>query len=156
MSNESSGDPQNERKLTPSVLSWGPGTGQRGSIFVRFGGHQNFRLTLARRSKLLQISGPGYGRTYQHSMGSVGTDSAAGELRGRKCHGRKVPKEYRQLQRKYIPSSYGMYTLFRPPGHLRKKWFPCGRPAPSDSGTGLTRKQAPLRGLHGFPEHRVR
>ena len=31
MSNESSGDPQNERKLTPSVLSWGPGTGQRGS-----------------------------------------------------------------------------------------------------------------------------
>ena len=31
--------------LTPSVLSRGPGTGQRGSIFVRFGGHQNFRLT---------------------------------------------------------------------------------------------------------------
>ena len=32
--------------LTPSVLSRGPGTGQRGSIFVRFGGHQNFRLTI--------------------------------------------------------------------------------------------------------------
>ena len=31
MSNESSGDPQNERKLTPSVLSRGPETGQRGS-----------------------------------------------------------------------------------------------------------------------------
>ena len=31
LSNESSGDPQNERKLTPSVLSRGPGTGQRGS-----------------------------------------------------------------------------------------------------------------------------
>ena len=31
VSNESSGDPQNERKLTPSVLSRGPGTGQRGS-----------------------------------------------------------------------------------------------------------------------------
>ena len=31
MSNESSGDPQNERNLTPSVLSRGPGTGQRGS-----------------------------------------------------------------------------------------------------------------------------
>ena len=31
VSNESSGDPQNERNLTPSVLSRGPGTGQRGS-----------------------------------------------------------------------------------------------------------------------------
>ena len=31
LSNESSGDPQNERKLTPSVPSRGPGTGQRGS-----------------------------------------------------------------------------------------------------------------------------
>ena len=31
MSSASSGDPQNERKLTPSVLSRGPGTGQRGS-----------------------------------------------------------------------------------------------------------------------------
>ena len=31
LSNESSGDPQNERNLTPSVLSRGPGTGQRGS-----------------------------------------------------------------------------------------------------------------------------
>ena len=31
VSSASSGDPQNERKLTPSVLSRGPGTGQRGS-----------------------------------------------------------------------------------------------------------------------------
>ena len=31
LSSASSGDPQNERKLTPSVLSRGPGTGQRGS-----------------------------------------------------------------------------------------------------------------------------
>ena len=31
LSNESSGAPQNERKLPPSVLSRGPGTGQRGA-----------------------------------------------------------------------------------------------------------------------------
>ena len=31
VSSASSGDPQNERKLTPSVLSRGPGKGQRGS-----------------------------------------------------------------------------------------------------------------------------
>ena len=31
LSSASSGDPQTERKLTPSVLSRGPGTGQRGS-----------------------------------------------------------------------------------------------------------------------------
>ena len=37
--------------LTPSVLSRGPGTGQRGSIFIRFGGHQNFRLTHAQEDR---------------------------------------------------------------------------------------------------------